>query len=491
MAEGNDLTSRTVSGVWWVGLARISKIASQLLVTVILARLVDPAAFGVVGMAVVFTGFLALFNDFGFGKALIQKARIDHLLIESCLWANFAIGILLAAVTILMAPLIGQYYENDLVPPILYALAINFPIVSLGIVQTAVMEREMAFRPVVIAEVAASIVAAIIAVAVAYSGAGVWSLVIWQISQSLIQTILIWLLSDFRPRFQFSSQRLSEVFGFSSHLFGFNIVNYFARNADYLLVGRILGATALGLYTMAYNIMLFPLSSLTSVLARVLFPALSRRQSDLPAFRQAYLRAIKAIAFVSFPLMIGMFVVAQDFVPVILGEQWIAIIPLIRIFVWVGMVQSLLSLNGSVYIALGHVRLRLWLGTSFSIVSVIGIVVGISFGTIFTTAIGYAIAAFVVVLPAAIVPLRLMKLPGRQFGETILPIGAASIAMGVGVALTRIWLTSLELNQALILAFEVTAGAALYIVLISLFDRSVLTEYSDLILHKYSKAPAA
>lgn len=484
MTNHENLTEKTITGVWWVGAARTSKIISQLLVTTLLAHLIDPEAFGIIGMAVVFTGFLALFNDFGFGQALIQRKQIDHLLVESSLWANLAIGVLLAMLTIMFAPLVGLYYRNSTVPLVLYALSLNFPVASLSIVQAAIFERQLTFRPVVVAEVLASAVAAVCAIIAALMGAGVWSLVLWQLLQSLVKTLTIWIFSDFRPLFQFSAQRLKEVIGFSSNLFGFNIVNYFARNADYLLVGRILGAGALGLYTMAYNIMLFPLSSLTNVLARVLFPALSRRQSDLSAFRRGYLRAIRAIAFISFPLMTGMFIVAHDFVSVVLGENWNPIVPIIRIFVWVGMAQSLLSLNGSVYVALGYVRLRFWLGTVFSIVSVGGIVIGISYGTIFTTALGYAVAVFILILPATIVPLRLMKQPVTRFFAIIAPIGVASVIMAIGIILTRTWLiSSLELAQKWVFLIEVAMGGLLYMGATFLINHSILIELKRLILH--------
>jgi PST family polysaccharide transporter len=483
--QNESLTTKTVRGVWWVGVGRVVRIGSYLVVNTVLANLLAPGDFGVLGMALVFTGFLDMFNDFGFGKALIQRGKVDQQTIESCLWANLGIGIGLAVLIVSLSPLAGQFYHNEQVPLVLSALALNFPIVALGIVQSAVLERNLSFRPLMIAEFTASVVAAASAIVLALLGGGVWSLVVWRLIESLIRTALIWIVSTFRPTFSFSWSSLREIMSFSVSLLGFNVVNYFARNTDNFLIGRLLGATPLGLYTMAYNIMLFPLGSLTQVLARVLFPALARRQSDLNAFRRGYLRAIASIALVSFPLMMGMFAVAPDFVPLVLGEEWTPIVPVVRVLVWVGMVQSVLSLNGSVYIALGHVGLRFRLAMLFSAVSVAGIAVGLSFGSIFTTAVGYALASALMIFPGAYIPLRLMQQPVRGFLATLAPIGLAGAGMTLGVLASHHWLSAL--NPYLGLAGQIILGVVLYIVFIAMLSKPTLVQVGELFLSSLQK----
>ena len=477
------MVNKTVSGVWWVGVARIVRILSQLVVTLILANLIAPDAFGVMSMAVVFTGILTLIGDFGFGAALIQRTTIEHIQIESCLWLNVVLGFCLTGITVLIAPLAGQFYQNDLVISILYVLSINFPILSLGAIQAALLEREFSFHIVSIAEILASSIAALIAVACALSGAQIWSLVIWQLCQTVIRTGIVWWGSAFRPRGKFSWFSVKDLLRFSTELLGFNIVNYFARNIDYILIGRFLDASSLGLYTMAYNIMLFPISNLTSVLSRVLFPALSRKQNDLADFRQGYLQAVTAIAVISFPLMTGMYVIAKDFVPLLLGKKWVPIVSVIQMFVWVGIIQSLLSLNGTVYIALGYTRLRFWIGLLFSTISVIGIVIGLSYGSIHTTALGYTIASTILMLPGSVIPLKLMKLPIKDFLAQIYSIALSSIVMAVIVFLVDFWILRSYSDAYMALFLQVLLGMVTYCGLQILMNRATVIALYKLLIN--------
>lgn len=483
--QNESLTTRTVRGVWWVGAGRAARTASQLVVNAVLANLLAPGNFGVLGMALVFTGFLDLFNDFGFGKALIQKQDVDQQVIESCLWINVGIGIGLAVLTAVLAPLAGRFYRNDQVPAVMATLALNFPIVALSIVQSSILERSLAFRALTLVEFTASLVATCASIASALLGGGVWSLVVLRIVDSLVKTILIWIISPFRPVFTFSWSSVKAIVPFSANLLGHNAINYLARNADNFLIGRFLDATALGLYTMAYNIMLFPLSNLARVIVRVLFPSLARRQSNMDAFRSGYLRAVETIAFISFPLMMGMYAVAPDFIPLVLGKAWIPIVPIVRILVWVGMVQSILALNGSVFFALGRADLQFKLTVFSSIVWISGIAVGLSFGSIFSVALGYALASALVVVPAIYIPLRLMRQPIGRFLRTLMPISVAGVGMMLGVLTSHSLLRAL--NPYLGLAGQIVLGVLLYIVLILVIGKSTLARVRSLFLGGFRK----
>lgn len=421
----------------WAGISRVVLIVLQVIVTAVLARLLSPQDFGLLGMATVFTGFLQLFNDVGFGKALIQFDGVDHILIESCLWANLGVGIGLTLLAIFLSPVIGWFYHSPEVAPLLIALGFNFPIVGLGIVQLALLERQLDYRKVATIELGSTILAAVLVVGAAWAGLGVWSLVIQIVGQSLTQTVLAWHVIGFVPDFVFSWSRLRGVIGFSSNLTAFNVVNYFARNADYLLIGRFLGGEALGLYTMAYNLMLFPSLAITRVFGRVLFPVLSRAREDMPRFRRIYLQACLGTALVTFPMMVGLFGVSQEFVSAGLGLKWTPIIPVVRLLAWVGLVQSIAALNGAVYLSLGKLRLRFWIGLVLSTFSVAGIIVGVSFGNILTIAIGYTVASVVALPIVFLVPLKLMHLSVRTFVKSLLPILLCSLIMLISILVIR------------------------------------------------------
>lgn len=478
------LTSSAKKSVSWTGISLGVGQGLQLIVTAILARILSPDDFGVLGMAIVFTGFLQIFNDFGIGKALIQRKELEPILVTSCFWANLLIGVMLMALTIVGSPMAALYYQNEKVAPLLALMSVNFPIIALTIVHKSLLERDMNFKKTSIGEIAASVGSSMVAVYMAVTGCGVWSLVGRQVASSIIQTVYLIGQVGGIIKFQFSLRKLKDILAFSGNLLGFNVINYFARNADYLLIGRFLGATALGYYTIAYRLMLYPLNIITGLLSRILFPVFAVLQDDYSRFRGVYLKSTWLTAFITFPMMMGLFAVAPEFILGVLGEKWRPAILLIRILCWVGLVQSLISLTGNIYLSTGKTRQFMYWGLFASSIAVTGIVIGLHWGIV-GVALGYAIASLLLIYPAFAVSFRFISLRVIELPKVIWRIFFSSIIMMLIVFIFKHFLVSpIAWSMAFKLFIEVLLGIVTYILLSWILNRDQVNEMIGLVLSK-------
>jgi O-antigen/teichoic acid export membrane protein len=416
--ENTDLTTRVASGAAWSAIARLCLQLLYLASVAVVARRLDPKAYGLMNMTQIALGLVALFRDIGIGSAVIQKREIDNGLLSSLSWIASGLGCAAMLVCFLAAPLIALFYKQPLVSPMLRVLSLSFAITSVTTVHEAMLNRGMAFRKLAIVEIGAAALSLVVAIAFAYSGHGVWSLVAASLTTSAASSIGLFVAYRWLPAFHFSWSDVRSVTGYGMNLSGFNLFNYFSRNADNVLVGRFLGAGPLGFYQFAYTVMLYPVQNVAQLLGRVLFPAFSEIQHDLPRFRSAYVRSSAIIAVVSFPLMAGVAAVAKPFVEVWVGPRWLPVAALITILAPVGMLQALGTTTGQVYMATGRTDLMFRWGVFVSPVTILSFVIGLQWG-VRGVAICYAIATILVLYPLFRIPLRLIELPLAELWRAI------------------------------------------------------------------------
>ena len=467
------IRQKAISGVKWNFASQAGQQATQLLTTVVLARLLTPAEFGLVAMATVVIGFVNLFKDLGTSAAIIQNREVTEDLLSSVFWANVAFGALGTAVLVAAAPLVAMYYHEPRVTALLRVLALNFVVSGFSILQQALFERKLLFRILARVEVAGVTCGAVVGISSAIAGLGVWALVAQSLTTVSMISILLWYFSDWRPRSLFHWQEIRGISKYSLNLVGFNTFNYFARNADYLLIGRFLGATSLGIYMLAYRIMLYPLQSITTVISRVMFPAYSQLQDDDARFRSAYLRTAGMIALATFPMMVGLWVVAEPFVLSIFGPKWAQVIPLIKILALVGMAQSIGATVGAIYQAKGRTDVMFRWGVGAGLLTVVGFGVGLRWGVL-GVAIAYAIVTLGLVIPSFAIPFRFIGLRLVAFAAALArPLGA-SLLMAVIVLAMRSVLTGWPPLAALLVL--VVTGATAYVAATWIVNREQLRQ---------------
>ena len=400
---------------------------------VVLARLLTPADFGLVGMASVVIGFVSLFRDLGTSAAVIQSRQTTDELLSSVFWVNVAFGGLSTIVIASAAPLAARYFHEPRVTALLRVLSLSFVIAGCSILQKAIFERKLMFRATAGAEIAGVTAGAAAGIVLALRGAGAWALVAQSLTSVTISSTLLWYLSNWRPKLLFHWPEIKRVSGYSLNLTGFTIVNYFARNADYLLIGRFLGATQLGIYTLAYRIMLYPLQSISTVVSRVMFPVCSQLRDDDARFRAAYLRTVAMIALATFPMMLGIYSVARPLVLTIFGAKWVSVIPLIAILTPVGLMQSITTTVGTIYQAKGRARTFFAWGVVSSLLIVVGFLAGLRWGVL-GIAKSYAIVMLVLVIPCFVIPFRFIELKLKAFAAVLVRPLVASLMMAAVIA---------------------------------------------------------
>jgi PST family polysaccharide transporter len=266
----------------------------------------------------------------------------------------------------------------------------------------------------------------------AVGGMGVWSLAVQSVLSTAIVTTLTWKLSEWRPQARFSWTAVRELLPFSRNVVAFSTVNYWLRNADNLLVGRWLGSAALGIYGRAYSLMLLPLTLISATIGKVMFPALAAIQDDRPRVARVYLRMTRAIALITFPLMIGLLSVADSFVVALYGQQWSAMIPIVKVFCVVGMVQSISALNGSLYLSQGRADLQLRVGLVLSVIGIGAIVLGLKWGAL-GVAVCYGIYSVGSALPGIRIAVSLVGLGITDVLKSVAEVFAYAAAMGAAV----------------------------------------------------------
>jgi len=247
--------------------------------------------------------------------------------------------------------------------------------------------------------------------------------------------VLMVTYSRWWPALTFSWQSIRDLIHFSANVLGSDLLTYATRNADSFLIGRYVGPVGLGYYSLAYQIMLYPLSQVSSVIVRVLFPTLSQLRGQEERFRNAYLKSISAIALVTFPIMMGLFAVAQDFVTVVFGEKWLPMLPVLKILCWVGMLQSIGTTVGTIYLATGHMHVAFKFLLVAAPVLVLAFIVGLSWGIV-GVATAYAAASFGLFYVSLTIAFRIACIRLRDFHAAIARPLLASVVMLVVVTVS-------------------------------------------------------
>lgn len=474
-----------MSGLLWSALSRVGQQAVQFAIAILLARMLTPEEFGLIAMITVFTGFAAFFSEMGFGAAIIQRQDIEQRHLSSIFWLNVAAGLILTAIVMALAPFIGYFYGNPILIPLTLAISLNFAIGSLKVVQNALITKNLDFKRMTTIEILAISVAGAIAAGMAIKGFGPWSLVANSLSATIVSVAAIWYVSDWRPQFVWDWRAIKELLGFSANLTGGRVINYWTQNIDNMLIGRYLGAIPLGAYDRAFGLMMRPQYEVAAVLSNVMFPALSIIQNDKRRIKEIVLKAGRAIALVTFPMMMGLLVVARPFVLTLYGEKWEGAILILQIFCLDGMGRSLWSTAGWIYLTQARTDLLFrWLLLA-GVVKIASIIIGLHWGAVGVAAAIVLSGYIILWYPSWAIPGRLIDLTFREVLRNVAPIFSCSAAMALAVALVGLLLPTMWPPWAR-LAAQVPLGMALYTILLRSFRIQAYSEAKKLAIEQWN-----
>jgi O-antigen/teichoic acid export membrane protein len=442
----------------------------------VLARKVPPSAYGLLGMAAVIINFFETFRDMGTGNAIIREREVSDRLLSSVFWLNLGLGVVLALAVASLGFPAATFFKEPGLTRVMQALAVVFLMNSLAVLPTGLLNREMAFRQIAIVQLVGAVFGTAVAITAALLGAGVWSLVFSTLVSTSLTTIGLWIACSWRPLLVVDWREVRSVASYSLHLSGFNFLNYFTRNADNLIVGRFLGDIALGYYQMAYTLMTYPLSNVTSVIANALFPAFSSVQDDDERFRSAFVRTCMLVGLVTIPAMLGLMVVAGPFVEVVLGAKWRPVIGLMLVFAPLGMLQSIYGLTGLPYYAKKRTDLLLRWGLFSGSIYVASFFLGLRWG-IQGIADAYAVAWILLMWPGFTIPFRLVGLSWREFLTAMWPELGAGVAMSLVAFAWRLALNRAGISNSAVHLFSTAIiGCVAYIVFLLWWKPPVVTQ---------------
>lgn len=432
-----NLNKRTIHGGLINLGAQGGRLVLQLGSTMILARLLTPDDFGLVGMVMVLVQLTVFFRDFGLTQATIQRHEITRQQISNLFWFNATISILLALLAIACTPLIVAFYQEPKLAAIIWIIVIGILIEGFGLQHRALMIRALQFPRLAAAEVGSNLFSVCIAVYMAWAGYGYWALVGQSLSGALFRTVFYFWGSGWMPQLPKKNAGTKPFIVYGGHLFGFNIVNYFSRNADGILIGKFIGADMLGYYNNAYRLLMLPLQQINGPLSQSILPMLSRLQHDPENYRKSYYHSLRIVLFLSF-LPVGLLLATVDSVIlVMLGPQWTESIPIFQALLPAAYISAMNVVTSWVFVSLGTTDRQFKWALLATPLTVLCMVAGLKYGVIGVAA-GISFAYVIIRIPYMLyaykgTPVRfgaVMRIVAYPLFLSLLLGGAAKILLG-------------------------------------------------------------
>jgi O-antigen/teichoic acid export membrane protein len=381
--EGAGLKSKVLGGIGWTTAGQVAGQLMRIAVTVMLAHLLTPAQFGPAGLALTISSLSLVLADPSLAAALVRMPRITEEDRSTVFWTNLAFGVFFTGLGIGLSGLVGDFYGRPIVGRLFAVESLTFLLIGLSATQAAVLTREMSFRSLQLREIGGTVLGGGVGVGLAFAGYGPWAIIGQSVAGAGFATLLIWVLSPWRPQLVFSRRSLRETGSFGSKLFGVKMLAWTNRNTDNLLVGKFLGTGApLGLYAAAYNFCYTPITRITQPAQAVVLPAFARMQGDRRRLADGWLRGNRLLAAVMMPLFLGTIVIAPDVVPVVLGHRWHQAAPVVQFLCWAGLMESLQSMTGSMLTAAGKAGIVLRYSIVLTALYVSAFAVGLRWGIV-------------------------------------------------------------------------------------------------------------
>ena len=437
--------------------------------TMILARLLTPRDYGLVGMVLVLTGFIALFKDVGLSAATVQRPALTHSQVSTLFWLNVMLGLATMSVGIAAAPLLAAFYQEPKVTAITMVLAVTFALNGFAVQHQALLQRQMRFVALAAIEIASTLSASAVAITLAWRGKGHWSLILAQIATALVGVAGVWLACGWRPSRRLALAEVRPLVVFGSNLTAFHVVNYFARHLDNALIGRFWGPMQLGLYDKAYQMLLLPLGQINAPITAVALPALSRLVAEPEAYRRAYLRIVEKVILLTTPGVLLMVASSDWLVDIVLGPQWSGAAIIFALLGVAAPAIAICDTTGWLFVSQGRTQDMFRWGIIGSTLIVAGIVAGLPWGGVGVAAC-YSATSTLVVAPLLFWYVsRSGPVRQRDFYLTAAPMIVPTCAMVAVVIMLRMWLGATRPWAGLAVVLPI--GGGVFLATLGLFHK--------------------
>tara|TARA_B110000027_G_C16120037_1_gene302311 strand:+ start:3751 stop:5208 length:1458 start_codon:yes stop_codon:yes gene_type:complete len=471
-------TKDTLLGVKWNFLVRVFSQISLFIVGIILMRILSPSDFGLLAMITVLTGFFVVFKDFGLGNSLIHKGKIDDLDINTIFWFSLSLGSFLTLLVFSSSSFIANFYNEPKLVDLTRCISLLFVIGAFGDTHFILLRKNLEYKKIFIVEISSVIISSAVALYLAYNNWDVWSLVGMQFSKALTNSIIIWIISEYKPKFIFSYVRLKEHWKFAYPLLGNKIFNYWTRNSDRFFIGKYLGSEQLGFYSRANNLIVMPTSQLISVVAPILFPSFAKIKDDKLRIKKIYLSALRMTTFLIFPLMGLIFVFAKPMVHTLFGDQWIILIPLIKIFTILGVIESMTKISGSLLMSQGNIKTLATINILLGIGSIIAFFIGSQYNIRIVTW-GLILVFLLYLIPRLYYGGKSINCNLNEIFQSILPLFVSTVITIVSTLSINLLLK--DLSNFNILLFGIPTFIVIWIFINFLINRATIKLFFSLI----------
>jgi teichuronic acid exporter len=374
------LKEKAIKGVSWSVIDNLANAGITFLIGIILARILSPSEFGLIGMITIFIAVSNSIVDSGFSSALIRKVEPKDVDYNTVFYFNMCLGIGLYIVMFFLAPAISRFFKEPSLISITRVMGTILIINAFGIVQRSLLVKEVDFKTQTKISLIASIISGIVGISMALKGFGVWSLVGQQISRQLLYSIFLWVFNTWRPALEFSKESFRELFGFGSKLLISGLIDTIYNNIYYLIIGKFYSAVQLGQYSRAEQFNSIFSSNLTNIVQRVSYPVLCSIQNDDERLKVTYQRVIKVTMLIVFACMLGLAAIAKPLILIMIGVKWLPAVPYLQIICFAGMLQPLQAINLNMLMVKGRSDLFLSLEIIKKAIAVIPICLGVFYG---------------------------------------------------------------------------------------------------------------
>lgn len=477
------LGHRTIRGGSIVFGSMLSQKLGGLVILAVMARLLTPEDYGLLGMVFALVMFLQIFSDMGLPLATIQKSDLTHEQLSTIFWINLGLGCLLGIITVACTPLIVRFYQEPILRTVTLWCALGFPLAALGAQHRALLQRRMAFGKLSICEMSGLIAGGTVGVMMAMRGYSVFALIIQHLTGVAVMSLCYWIFTGWIPGKPVRKCGTYSMLAVGGNLTAFNILNYFSRNFDKILLGRFFGAAALGLYTRGCALMMFPVGLVSGPINSVTIPALSKIQDDPARMRKVYIQVLQLIGFISFPLIVWLLLCGRDVIALVYGARWLAVAPLFQILCMVSIWQGIYNATAQVYIAAGRTDRQLRIGMCMSLLLVLAFISGIPWGAK-GVAIAYAVAFNLAILPYLAFTYKTINLRLRTVLLRLWPSLASALLMIPILWPARIYLMQ-PWTDGLRLLVSFLLGVSLYFIFSIMINRTFVMYLIRKVIENY------
>ena len=451
---------KVAGGLFWSYGERIMAQLVSLVVSIVLARLLEPENYGVISIVMIFITFCDAIVSGGFGNAIVQKKDADELDVNTMLCCSVATSFLLYLIIFCTAPFIADFYEMDIIRSILRVLGLRLLISGVNSIQRAWIQKRMLFKRFFISTSFGTIISAIVGIAMAYVGMGAWALVAQYLTNSFIDTTVLLITNDWKPRLQFSWVRAKNMLSYGWKVLVTTVVYTIEGDLRSLIIGKKFGSADLAYYDQGKKFPNLLVTNINTSISNVMFPVLSESQNDLIRLKQMCRRAVRVEIYLLSPLLIGLIGVADTFVVAVLSAKWVPCIPFLRILTLVFLVrpftatcqQSILSVGRSdVTLKIEIIVNAVAIGILFYSVFILESVIGIAIGTLFAEGVSMVMFMYY--------ENKIIRYSYKEQLQDLLPSLTMSTLMGGFVYLLHF----LPLHEGIVLIIQIVIGAAFYL----------------------------